>query len=98
METALKSMLRYDLCAMFPPGQFIFLVTQACSHKWPTVEEAQRFDALLLTGSHYSAYDDSQKWIPELIQILKEYVDAGDVRIVGCCFGHQVRGISEHQN
>lgn len=69
---------------------------QACSHKWPTVEEAQGFDGLLLTGSHYSAYDDSQTWIPELAQILKAYVDAGDVRIMGCCFGHQVRGIVNH--
>ncbi|GLC34427.1 hypothetical protein PLESTB_000729900 [Pleodorina starrii] len=46
------------------------------------------YDAILVGGSHYSAYDDLP-WIRQLGRLLPQYIRAG-VRVVGCCFGHQL--------
>ena len=65
------------------------LACQCCSQEWPTVENAKMYDALFITGSHYSSIDDSVPWIPKLSEILAQYAEAG-VRMVGGCFGCQV--------
>ncbi|GIL66971.1 hypothetical protein Vafri_20470 [Volvox africanus] len=46
------------------------------------------YDAIVIGGSHYSAYDDLP-WIRQLEQLLPQYINSG-VRVVGCCFGHQI--------
>ncbi|GIM03798.1 hypothetical protein Vretimale_8487, partial [Volvox reticuliferus] len=46
------------------------------------------YDAIVIGGSHYSAYDDLP-WIRQLEQLLPGYINSG-VRVVGCCFGHQI--------
>ncbi|PNG99056.1 hypothetical protein TSOC_015175, partial [Tetrabaena socialis] len=47
------------------------------------------YDILIIGGSHYSSYDTSPAWIPELAALLPVYVACG-LRVVGCCFGHQI--------
>ncbi len=49
------------------------------------------YDALVLSGSHYSAADDLP-WIRQLAAWLAEAVRSGppQLRIVGLCFGSQV--------
>ncbi|KXZ53606.1 hypothetical protein GPECTOR_6g523 [Gonium pectorale] len=47
-----------------------------------------QFDVLVVGGSHYSAYDEVE-WIRRLESLLPQYVASG-VRLVGCCFGHQL--------
>lgn len=51
----------------------------------PSVEEC---DAYVITGSPRGAYD-SDPWIGELIQFIRDGVQAGK-KFVGICFGHQV--------
>lgn len=48
------------------------------------------FDAILVTGSASSSYDDA-KWIRKLGAYLRDvYVNHPHVRIFGSCFGHQI--------
>lgn len=47
-----------------------------------------KFDAVLITGSRHSAYNED-KWIIDLVDFTKKCVDNG-VKIVGICFGHQI--------
>jgi len=59
--------------------------------EWPSVKDAQTFDAVFITGSHYSVYDESQTWISELCRMVQLYVQE-DVTVVGICFGTQILG------
>jgi GMP synthase-like glutamine amidotransferase len=53
-------------------------------------ESLDDFDALLVTGSASSSYDDAE-WIRKLGQYLKEvYQSNPRIRIFGSCFGHQI--------
>lgn len=62
-------------------------VYQVCSGQLPSPAEASAFDALLVSGSHYSVYE-SHAWISQLLAALPQYAATG-VRIYGCCFGCQ---------
>ncbi|MEW5304121.1 MAG: hypothetical protein WDW38_003480 [Sanguina aurantia] len=61
---------------------------QCHAHQYPSPSTVAAYDFLILTGSHYSAYEDV-RWIRELEALLPLYVEAG-VRILACCFGHQL--------
>ncbi|KAI8897379.1 class I glutamine amidotransferase-like protein [Globomyces pollinis-pini] len=45
------------------------------------------FDAFVITGARYSAYD-KDPWIQQLLAFIQK-VDALGVKMVGICFGHQ---------
>ena len=65
------------------------------------------FDAVLISGSSFSAYDDGQAWIVKLVSFVRELLlgegttpeegegeDEGRRRkkVIGVCFGHQIIG------
>ncbi|KAG2496266.1 hypothetical protein HYH03_005499 [Edaphochlamys debaryana] len=57
--------------------------------EFPEVEGVRdRFEVIVVGGSHYNT-DDPQPWIRRLEGLLPQYLAAG-VRVVGCCFGHQI--------
>ncbi|KAJ6005764.1 hypothetical protein N7451_003708 [Penicillium sp. IBT 35674x] len=58
------------------------------SKEYPNLED---IDAVLLTGSKFSPYDD-EPWINRLLEFLHEVLAQGRVRIVAACFGHQIVG------
>lgn len=64
------------------------LLQQACAGELPTAEEAARFDAVIIAGSHYSAYEEHD-WIQQLMVLLRMLAGQG-TRMYGCCFGCQV--------
>jgi GMP synthase-like glutamine amidotransferase len=45
-------------------------------------------DAVLITGSKYSAYQDDE-WIVKLVDFTKRCIERS-IKIVGICFGHQI--------
>lgn len=59
--------------------------------EFPSLADAQQYDAIFITGSHYSAYDDSKTWIKDLSDRLGQYAQAG-IRLAGGCFGCQILG------
>ncbi|KHJ34022.1 putative glutamine amidotransferase class-i [Erysiphe necator] len=52
----------------------------------PVVDE---FDAILLTGSRYNAFDDDI-WIKQLVSYVQTILSERRVRVLGVCFGHQI--------
>lgn len=59
------------------------------THSWPNPDTvAKKYDVVVVGGSRHSAYEELQ-WIGELEEVLRRYYSAG-VRLVGCCFGHQL--------
>lgn len=54
-----------------------------------TYPEPQTIDAVLITGSKYSAYADDD-WIVRLTEYTRRLLDEGRVRVIGVCFGHQI--------
>lgn len=56
-------------------------------YSYPSLDEV---DALLLTGSRHTAYDNDP-WILKLVDFTKRAL-AANCRIVGVCFGHQILG------
>ncbi|KAK2601434.1 hypothetical protein N8I77_010883 [Diaporthe amygdali] len=54
-----------------------------------TYPEPQTIDAVLITGSKYSAYADDD-WIVRLTEYTRRLLDQGRVRVIGVCFGHQI--------
>mmetsp|Transcript_9976 Transcript_9976/g.24930 ORF Transcript_9976/g.24930 Transcript_9976/m.24930 type:complete len:422 (-) Transcript_9976:13-1278(-) len=54
----------------------------------PRVDEVAAAGLVIISGSHYSAYEDLP-WINRMVELLPQYVATG-ARIVACCFGHQV--------
>ncbi|KAF8057940.1 GGP4 [Scenedesmus sp. PABB004] len=63
-------------------------VWRACAGELPTADEAAACDAVIVGGSHYSAYED-HVWIQRLLELLPAYAASG-ARIYGCCFGAQI--------
>ncbi|KAK1675209.1 class I glutamine amidotransferase-like protein [Colletotrichum godetiae] len=51
--------------------------------------ELGSIDAVLITGSRYSAYADDE-WIVRLTAFTRRLLDEGRVRVIGVCFGHQI--------
>ncbi|POS87079.1 hypothetical protein EPUL_002920 [Erysiphe pulchra] len=52
----------------------------------PVLDE---FDAILLTGSRYNAFDD-EPWIQQLVSYVQSILSERRVRVLGVCFGHQI--------
>ena len=61
---------------------------QACEGELPTPAEAATYDAIVIGGSHYSAYEEHD-WIAKMLELLPQYAAQG-TRMYGCCFGSQV--------
>ncbi|KAH9231223.1 hypothetical protein K456DRAFT_38828 [Colletotrichum gloeosporioides 23] len=83
-----------------PNGQIIAEVTGfdvILKDEYPLPVED--FDALIVTGSVASAYDD-EPWIHKLAAFLRDvYENSPNVKIFGGCFGHQLIGqafLSKH--
>ncbi|KJZ77807.1 hypothetical protein HIM_02984 [Hirsutella minnesotensis 3608] len=57
-------------------------------HTYPALDDV---DAVLLTGSRHTAFDDDP-WIKNLVAFTRAALDSGRVRVVGICFGHQIVG------
>ena len=51
--------------------------------------DPEAIDAVLITGSKYSAYDN-QDWIVRLVAYTRHLLKGGRVRVIGVCFGHQI--------
>ncbi|KAF9871274.1 gmp synthase [Colletotrichum karsti] len=61
-------------------------------HKDQYPTQVNDFDALIVTGSVASAYDD-EPWIHKLAAFLRDvYENSPTVKIFGGCFGHQLIG------
>ncbi|KAJ5972803.1 uncharacterized protein N7479_002721 [Penicillium vulpinum] len=67
----------------------VFVVTEK-GGRMPTVDDFDRFDGLLITGSIYDAHANNE-WILQLLDLLKTlWINRPDFRFVGVCFGHQL--------
>jgi GMP synthase-like glutamine amidotransferase len=65
-------------------------VFQCFASNWPDPAKVDElFDVVIIGGSHYSAYQDLP-WINELESALRAYMQCSQVRIIACCFGHQL--------
>jgi len=58
--------------------------------EFPSIRDnsIKEFDGFLITGSRFSAYDSEPKWIPQLLEFIKQ-LDQQKKKVVGICFGHQ---------
>ncbi|SPJ82506.1 related to anthranilate synthase component II [Fusarium torulosum] len=67
----------------------VFVVTEK-GGRMPKVEEFEKYDGLLITGSMYDAHGDNP-WIHELLDLLKQlWTKRPDFHFTGVCFGHQI--------
>lgn len=67
----------------------VFVVTEQ-GGRMPTVNDFDRFDGLLITGSVYDAHANNE-WILQLLDLLKAlWIKRPDFHFVGVCFGHQL--------
>ncbi|WIA15461.1 hypothetical protein OEZ85_002103 [Tetradesmus obliquus] len=73
--------------ALLEPGDE-WTLYKACAGELPTAKEAAQFDAIIIAGSHYSAYEQHE-WIDQLMDLLRKLAGQG-TRMYGCCFGCQV--------
>ncbi|KAJ7864993.1 class I glutamine amidotransferase-like protein [Mycena olivaceomarginata] len=57
---------------------------------YPTEEQLDRYDGVLITGSKFSAYDDVE-WINTLVAFTARVAKTRpQLKIIGICFGHQI--------
>ena len=61
-------------------------VFNVCRGEYP--DDAQRFDAYLITGSKADAFSD-EPWVVRLRDYVRERYSAAD-KLLGICFGHQL--------
>jgi len=55
-------------------------------------KDVEEYDALLMTGSAKSAYEDSE-WVHKLLRYIKHVAEEKPkVKVFGICFGHQIVG------
>ena len=65
-------------------------VVRAPDSAYPALDD---IDAILITGSRHSAYDDDE-WIRRLVAYTRAAIEGGRVRVIGVCFGHQIAGLA----
>ncbi|KAJ3189525.1 hypothetical protein HDU85_003156 [Gaertneriomyces sp. JEL0708] len=70
-----------------PPIEFTLTPFNVTNDEYPS--DPSEFDAYLITGSKYSAYEPTP-WIVHLKQFIKRLHEETSSRIVGICFGHQI--------
>lgn len=62
------------------------------THDGASYPDPKDIDAILITGSKASAYED-KAWINRLVQYTQDLLDGDDVKkVIGVCFGHQIVG------
>lgn len=85
------------LTRSLPPGvdkDIFVLDNYDVVHKMEYPAENDAYDALLITGSPKSAYEDVE-WIHKLVEYIKDIAKQKPmVKIVGICFGHQIVGLA----
>eukprot|EP01084_Bolivina_argentea_P248391 415476_1 len=60
-------------------------------NEFPTMDEVNQFDGIILTGSKYDAHNTEIKWIKKLKKIIKYiYYYQKHTKLLGICFGHQI--------
>ncbi|KAI8825975.1 class I glutamine amidotransferase-like protein [Fimicolochytrium jonesii] len=71
------------------PIDFILTSFDVTLEQYP--ENVTDFDAYVLTGSKFSAYEkDTIPWIKRLGDYVVEICEKTDAKLVGICFGHQI--------
>ena len=66
------------------------IAVQCYDSELPALETASQYRAIVISGSHYSCYED-RPWILALKDWIKQFVQAESTTIlVGICFGNQV--------
>ncbi|KAL7627320.1 hypothetical protein AAE478_001512 [Parahypoxylon ruwenzoriense] len=82
-------------CASLKPPVPLASVLELSSHDivndLTSYPDPETIDAILITGSKYSAYDNDE-WIIRLVQYTRQCLEGGCVRVIGVCFGHQIVG------
>jgi len=59
--------------------------------QWPSPEDLDRYEALLIPGSAACAFDDALPWLQPLIRLIKTtFYNRPQIKLLGICFGHQV--------
>jgi GMP synthase-like glutamine amidotransferase len=62
--------------------------------EFPSRDALHAFDALLITGSHFSALDPTLPWLPHLFDTIRAAAALPAMRVVGCCFGAQACAVA----
>eukprot|EP00347_Sterkiella_histriomuscorum_P018325 403345936 len=82
---------------MFFMGNFIqngnekWAFYKAYNLEFPSEEVLANLKGLVLPGSKYSVYDDSNEWIEPLKEFVRNvYNNYKQIKVVGICFGHQL--------
>ncbi|KZT54262.1 class I glutamine amidotransferase-like protein [Calocera cornea HHB12733] len=57
---------------------------------WPSPEQLDTYQALLIPGSAACAFDDALPWLQQLLALIRNtYHNKPHIKIIGICFGHQ---------
>jgi hypothetical protein len=78
-----------------PTGELIEHVTfRICvwrvkAEEYPTEEEWEESDGVLIPGSFSAAYDE-EPWIVQLKQVIRTHIMLPQRNTLGVCFGHQI--------
>ncbi|KZO90643.1 class I glutamine amidotransferase-like protein [Calocera viscosa TUFC12733] len=58
---------------------------------WPSPEDLDTYQALIIPGSAACAFDDALPWLPQLLAVIRStYHNKPHIKLIGICFGHQV--------
>ncbi|EJT99666.1 glutamine amidotransferas-like protein class-I [Dacryopinax primogenitus] len=58
---------------------------------WPSPEDLDRYQGVLIPGSAACAFDDTLPWLQSLLSLTKTvYYNKPHIKLIGICFGHQV--------
>ncbi|KAL6719203.1 hypothetical protein ACLMJK_003440 [Lecanora helva] len=55
---------------------------------YPALDEV---DGVLITGSRFNAFDNDP-WVIKLVEYTQQILGQDRVKIIGCCYGHQILG------
>ncbi len=80
-----SNILRQTINTHFPNFDFVLEPFDVRQFQYPT--SLDPFDALFITGSRHSAYQDLD-WIHALKQFIQK--SFGQIVFIGICFGHQI--------
>ncbi|KII87858.1 hypothetical protein PLICRDRAFT_42374 [Plicaturopsis crispa FD-325 SS-3] len=86
------TLLRASLPQDVTPEAAFVLDAYDVVHKMEYPSDAAEYDAILLTGSAASAYENLE-WINRLVAYVASVINSQpQVKVIGICFGHQIVG------